>query len=196
MIKNEVLIIKPLAFSLSTESILLQVRSLRVPTTCPTSSAVLVRLLSMLRLVPATPLYRSIKVTNLAMHVLCHCHLLPGEGEGLRVTPLPGPVYGVAAVLLTREFTPTVGVVLIVRVGVLILRLRHRAESQKSEINLEQAGRVEKKPAFCFQLNGQVDHQNIWFGTYSSIACWLKLNYNFQQTKSIFFCNLKRNLFR
>ena len=55
------------------------------------------------------------------MHVLHHCHLLPGEGEGLGVTPLPGPVYGVVAVLLTREFTPTVGVVLIVRVGVLIL---------------------------------------------------------------------------
>ena len=91
MIKNEVLIIKPSAFLLRTESILLQVRSLRVPSKYLTSSAVLVRLLSMLTLVPATPLYRGIKVTNLAMHVLRHCHLLPGEGEGggLGVTPLP-----------------------------------------------------------------------------------------------------------
>ena len=56
------------------------------------------------------------------MHVLHHCHLLPGEGEGLGVTPLPGPVYGVAAVLLTGEITPGAGVVLIVRVGVLIVR--------------------------------------------------------------------------
>ena len=55
------------------------------------------------------------------MHVLCYCHLLPGEGEGLGVTTLPGPVYGMAAVLLTGEFTPGAGVVLIVRVDVLIL---------------------------------------------------------------------------